>query len=712
MCRIPRRRTKANTSSTPSRIDIPFQPRRLALRLLACGLASTQGFAGEQVAEEVIVTARQVEEAIFETPYSVDVIGARRIERASFRSTPDIFREVPGTLVQKTGHGQGSPYIRGFTGYRNLFMIDGIRLNNSVFRDGPNQYWATVDAGSLQRLEVVRGPQSVLYGSDAIGGAVNALIRGPSAYRDGKSGGGLYYRYAEGEDSHIARGHADLALTDSAGLFLGVAGKDFGDIESGNGTLPNTGYDEWSLDSKLVWEIGEGLKFTAAHSQVHQDNAPRTHKTLASQSFAGTTIGSEISRNLDQDRILTYLRLDSEHWGSLQDTTFTLFHNHQEEERNRLRSRNRYDQQGFEVNTYGFNFAASLPTEHLGILTAGLDWAHDEVDSFSSGNPIQGPVADDSSYDWVGLFLQTRYALSDTLDLTAGLRLGYFEVDAGSIASPIDGSEFSYQQDWSEPVGNIRLSWMPIADELHFYGGISQGFRAPNLSDLTRFDSARSNEFEIPSVGLKPEKYVSYELGARYTNGRLLLEGSTYYTDIEDQIQRLATGEQTPDGEEIITKANVGDGELYGVEAKFNWSFSNDWLAFGHYAWLDGEISTEARVGEPSQDDNHSRMMPTNYRLGLRYSPESPRNWWLESEVVIVDDANKLSMRDAGDTDRIPPGGTPDYTLWHIRGGVDVSSRLYLNLVLENLTDEDYRVHGSGQNESGRSVIVALDFRF
>ena len=82
-------------------------------------------------------------------------------------------------------YGQGSPYIRGFTGYLNVMMVDGIRLNNSVFRTGPNQYWATIDPLSLSRLEVVKGPGSVLYGTDAIGGAVNAITKSPTTYGEG-----------------------------------------------------------------------------------------------------------------------------------------------------------------------------------------------------------------------------------------------------------------------------------------------------------------------------------------------------------------------------------------------------------------------------------------------------------------------------------------------------------------------------------------------
>ena len=93
-------------------------------------------------------------------------------------SVPEALSETPGVLVQQTAHGQGSPYLRGFTGFRTVALVDGIRLNNSTFRDGPNQYWSTIDALAITRLEVVKGPASVMYGSDAVGGTVNASCGG------------------------------------------------------------------------------------------------------------------------------------------------------------------------------------------------------------------------------------------------------------------------------------------------------------------------------------------------------------------------------------------------------------------------------------------------------------------------------------------------------------------------------------------------------
>jgi hemoglobin/transferrin/lactoferrin receptor protein len=152
--------------------------------------------------DEIIVTASRRSEKVFAVPYTANVQDARElIENRQVRTLVDAMRELPGVMVQKTGHGQGSPYIRGFTGLRTLFLIDGIRLNNSTFREGPNQYWNTVDPFSVQRLEVVKGPSSVLHGSDAIGGTVNAITRELDDLDGKESRGRIVLRGASAEGS-------------------------------------------------------------------------------------------------------------------------------------------------------------------------------------------------------------------------------------------------------------------------------------------------------------------------------------------------------------------------------------------------------------------------------------------------------------------------------------------------------------------------------
>ena len=154
-------------------------------------------------------------------------------ERRQIRTIPDAMREMPSVMVQKTGHGQGSPYIRGFTGLRTLFLIDGIRLNNSTFREGPNQYWNTVDPFSVHRLELVKGPSSVLYGSDAIGGTVNAISRNLDDFEPASGfSSRIALRGSTAENSYVVRPEVGYAGS-SVDLYGGISAKAFGDLEAG-----------------------------------------------------------------------------------------------------------------------------------------------------------------------------------------------------------------------------------------------------------------------------------------------------------------------------------------------------------------------------------------------------------------------------------------------------------------------------------------------
>jgi len=137
----------------------------------------------EEQLPESVITALRSPSNLADTPYSVEAMDDAELTSPQFYSLPDALGSLPGVMNQKTGQGHGSPYIRGFTSFRNLMLIDGIRFNNSVFRDGPNQYWNTIDAYALGGVELVRGPGSTLYGSDAIGGTINALTRG-TRYRE------------------------------------------------------------------------------------------------------------------------------------------------------------------------------------------------------------------------------------------------------------------------------------------------------------------------------------------------------------------------------------------------------------------------------------------------------------------------------------------------------------------------------------------------
>ncbi len=663
---------------------------------------------------ETVVTPSRREASRLETPWSVEEIDEQLILERAYRTTPQALRDVPGVMVQETSYGQGSPYIRGFTGFRTLLLVDGIRINSSIMREGPNQYWSTVDPLSVARFEVVKGPGSVAWGSDAIGGTVQAITKGPFDSGTGPVSGQVLYRYSTADESHV--GHVDWAgrIGEGSGLYVGLSGKDYDDVRAGEptGHQRNTGYDEWDASAKLEHSLSEETRLVLGYQRVAQDDVPRTHATIFAVPFEGTVAGSDLRRDLDQDRELAYAQLVGEELdGSIERFRAGVSWQRQDETEDRVRSNMARSLQGFDLDTLGLQLVASTRRTALGRLTFGADWYHDEVDSFSSSNPVQGPVADDSSYDLVGVFVEDEIDVHERCALTLGGRFEHAAVDAGSVLDPVTSSETSLEDDWQNVVGSARVLYRVLEDRLHAFAGVSQGFRAPNLSDLTRFDSARSNEFEIPAPDLDPESFVQLEVGLEGRGERLSGEVAVFYTDIEDQIVRVPTGNVNGSGEFEITKRNVGDGYVYGVEAGARLAIDEAWELFGWVAFQEGEVDTFPTSDPVERREPIDRQMPLMGRLGLRWTEEADRGY-AETVLSLARDADELSTRDASDTQRIPPGGTPGWAVLDLRTGWRLSKHWRLELALENVFDEDYRVHGSGSNMPGRNLVAGLVFGF
>lgn len=662
---------------------------------------------------QLTVTAARRNTLALDTPASLHVLSAEELRmRGQVRSTPEALQWVPGVLIQRTGHGQGSPYIRGFTGFRTLFLIDGVRLNNSVFRDGPNQYWNTVDPFSIGSLEIVKGPISVLYGSDAIGGTVNALTADPGALSDGPLRGSAQYRHSGGENSNLLRVDGATFLNDNLGLRVGATLKDFGDLRSAAGTQQRTGYAERDIDLKAVWD-GPTAKWEALYQRVAIDDAWRTHRTIYAQSFAGTTIGNELRRSLNQRRELGYVRYRRPQAGLLQDLSLTVSGHHQAEDRLRIRSDGRSDHQGVATDTTGLVVEAAVEATP-GRWQFGLEHYADEVDSFrtdfnADGSVrairIQGPVADDASYRHTGAFVQAQFD-TGPVSWTAGARHTRSRARARRVEDPATGGLTALAGSWSDTVSSLRAVYRPAGARWSLFGGTAEGFRAPNLSDISRLDSARSDEIEVPSPGLRPETFLSHELGFRLEQPRLHLQLAAFYTDIDDLIIRTPTGRQL-DGDNEVVKVNSGEGYSRGLEFEGRFEARPGLDLFASYTWLQGEVLTYPTSAPVAVTEPLDRLMPTTLGAGLRWKPGSG-DGWLELALFHTRDADRLSTRDAGDTQRIPPGGTPGTTLVDVRGGWNLTPGIDVAIAIENLTDRLYRTHGSGVNEAGRNLVVSI----
>lgn len=668
-----------------------------------------------------VVTPSRADESWLEAPFIVEQLSSEVLVERAARTVPEALEQVPGVLVQKTGHGQGSPYIRGFTGYHNLFLIDGIRLNNAALRAGPNQYWNTVDSQGLRSIELVKSQGSVLYGSDAVGGTLQAFTTRPLYAEEGfLARGRSYSRYATAEDGFIRRGEYSMSEAGKWGLILGGTWKDFGDIRAAElGRLPKTGYGEWDADGKLEIFLKEDTRLTLFHQQTHVDDAWRVHGARFSKSFAGTTIGDENARVLDQSRLLSYIQLEGAAAGALFDSfKLSLSHQQHDEERFRERADRRADIQGFTLDSYGAwgQFDKALAFTNL---TYGFSYDQDRVDSFRNDfnadgsfkeSKIQGPLGDGGLYHLASAFVNTSTPLGDRLTADIGGRYTFAEADIAKVEDPRTGNRISIEDNWDNFVASGRLSYqLDQADEWRLFSGVSQAFRAPNFSDLSRLDDNRSNEIETPSPNLDPEQFLTYEIGVKTQRDRLSLGLSYFYTNVNDLILRTPTG-QVLDGFAEVTKSNVGDGHVQGVELSGAFQLTPDLSLFGGFAYQDSQVSTFPTSEPALRDEVLSRLLPINGYGGARWDVTD--RFWVEGLVSAFAHADRLSTSDIRDAQRIPPGGTPGYWLATARAGFQVNEDILVTAAVENIFDQAYRAHGSGQNEPGVNFVFGLEVRF
>ncbi|MGD1979230.1 MAG: TonB-dependent receptor [Akkermansiaceae bacterium] len=687
---------------------------KIATASLVCHFAASGALWSQDLLRTVVVTASRSPETTASTTQSVNAVTGDDIIDNAFRTLPEALRFTPGVSVQKTTHGHGSPFIRGFTGRQNLYLVDGIRFNNSTFRSGPIQYANTIDALGLDRFELVKSQGSVLYGSDALGGTLNAITVS-SGYRDEDPGffqhGSLFYRYNTNSQSHVGRFQQSLGSGGKWGLTVGTTLKDFGDVRSNfYGTMRGTGYPEQNYDVKFEYALSENHQLTLAHQYLNQDNINRWHRTLNNPGgWEGLDDGDFTSNIYDQERSLTYLRLEGDNLdGPIQRYRATLSYQNSEDtefqNRNPATAQTRFG--NIDTQTYGLTLEAQSDLSEKTSLLFGADYYEDRIDSQGARNgvfePRRRPLADDATYRSLGLFAQARHQFNERFEFSAGVRYTYAEAELGRIW---DGTnDVSANESWNALVGSLRGIYK-LDDQWSLFGGVSQGFRAPNVNDLSGNLTTRSGVQNSGNLDLDPERTVTFELGGRHQSDSASLEIVGFYTHIEDLITRAPRSAT----ETSTVTVNGNEAWVAGLELQGSWNFCQDWTLSGFLTYQYGDNERPAFLTGPGITEPLSRVAPLRGSVALRYTHPSS-NWWVEGRVIAAAEADRLAANDIGDVQRIPAGGTPSYVTASLFAGYQATENLQLNFAIENLTDEDYRVHGSGLNEPGLGATIGARF--
>ncbi|WP_367870264.1 TonB-dependent receptor [Luteolibacter sp. Populi] len=500
------------------------------------------------------------------------------------------------------------------------------------------------------------------------------------------------------------------------GVMLGVTAKDFGDIrDSAVGLMRNTGYPEQDLDFRFDMALNAQTTLTVAHQQVNQDAISRWHSTLFNPGWQHsghvTQPGTWLARTIDQERSLTYVRVDQENADSAfiqrWNATVSFQTTRESSKEYRTATDRRYQIQ--EIDTIGVDtqFQSRLGP---GDLVYGFDYYRDTTESEGyrkratpglNYDRATRPIADDSTYETFGAFTQYMWKPVDQFELTAGARYTYAKAELGRYWDAAAGQDqYGADRDWDHVVGSLRGIYH-FNDCWSVYGGASQAFRAPNLDDLSGNLTARSGIASTGSVDVDPEEYITYEIGTRHVTEDTSLNLSFFYTDVDDLIVGVPT---TPNGATTVA-TNGRDGYVYGVELEGAWRFHPQWTVSGYGAWQDGRTETSAFLGGPLLDEPGSRLLPLTGSVALRWT--SPTDtFWVEGRVLAAAEENRLTASDRADNQRIPSGGTPNYVVYMLHGGWRATDHLELTAGVENVTDEDYRNHGSGQNEPGTNIIM------
>ncbi len=679
-----------------------------------------------QTLSPLVVTATRSPGEAADLPYTVNYLDSDFLLNQQRRTVPESLQYTPGVLVQKTAHGHGSPYIRGFTGRQNLLLMDGVRMNNSTFRSGPVQYWGTVDPLSIDHMELVMSQGSVLYGSDAIGGTLNAFGK-QSDFRNRTAGEAFYgglasYEYrSNGEGSHIGRVEMQTGLGGVFGVMAGVSVKDFGDIRGHRvGRMRHTGYDEQGYDLRLDYAPTPDSTLTLASYYVNQDDIWRWHRTKYNPGWThgGHTAvpGSWNSDIYDQERSLTYLRyagVNPREDAFISRWTATLSYQKVDDSEfmDRLSGSRPLRANSVNVETFG----ADIELESKigpGELVYGLDFYHDWVHASGYQKNADGsgwreslPVSDGSTYSTLGAYSQYTWHASDRLDVTGGLRYTYVDADLGRYYDSDGLMQRGGTKDWDAVVGSLRGIYR-LDGGWSLYGGISQAFRAPNLDDLTGNMTAKSGIQSTGNANVGAEKFITYELGTRYLREDASFGATVFYTDGDDMIASA----NLPGGGTTTTNANKG--YAFGFELDGSWRFHPQWEVSGFMAWHESRVEAPLFVGGSAVRKPNSRQLPLTGSLALRWThPSIPL--WVEGRVLAAGKEDRITAADqASDNQRIPTNGTPGYLVSSLRAGYLLNENVEFNLGLENLTNEDYRNHGSGQNEPGFGVVAGMKFRW
>ncbi len=663
--------------------------------------ASADAADSAKTLDAIQVTASRRSELASEVPQAVTVIGKEDLKGRVAQTNADLLRGEIGAFVQQTTPGQAVVIVRGLKGSEVLHMVDGFRLNNAFFRNAPNQYPALIDPLMIEQVEVLRGPASVLYGSDAMGGVVQMLSAKPT-YGLGFSGR-AQLRTASADSSMIARTEVNYS-SDQFYAHVGATHQDVDNLEIGGGSvLPFTNYTARFANAKFGWAINESHELVLNTQFGRQPRTPRYDELVPGFGQTRPTSAEFLFR--PQERYFASLKHVWDINNAWADRITTVL-GRQDIVDDRLNRDFGTLNRDIEENTSEMIGVSTQFEKSIGdhYLSFGVERYEDEITSSRirqnvatnafSARPSRFPNG--STMDSTGIYFSDDWQLSSALDVIYGLRYSRFDIELPPV---INNTGVSLNP--NKVTGNLGINY-EVATGFNVIANYGRGFRAPNVFDLGSFGTRPGNRFNIPNSELNPETVDTIDAGIKFQQGAWSGEIIAYSSRYDDKITSVETGERTATNQIIVQNQNATRLNLHGFEAG---------LRYDSDVWSGYLTSTLTRGTEQfgTLEYDADRIPPLFGKAGVDYRYNDA--WTLSAYSYFAERQDRLSPRDVTDP-RINPNGTAGFAIFNVAANWEVSEQLQLRLSLENLADKRYREHGTGLDEAGRNIGLMADWSF
>ena len=570
--------------------------------------------------EEVVISASNFAEKKKNIAQKIDVISAKTIAQTNAQNTGDLLISTGKIFVQKSQQGGSSPVLRGFEASRVLLVIDGVRMNNAIYRSGHLQNVITSDQNSLSRVEVMYGPSSTIYGSDALGGIVHLITKSPVLSGDKKflTTGSAFTRYSSVNNEKTI--HADASLGGKKiAWFMSYNYSDFGDMKMGSNYLskyPNfgrrstyvgsingvdtvltnsddrvqkfSGYKQWDIIQKLLFKQNDRISHSLNFQLSNTNNVPRYDRLQDIKNFGGS-IGTKLRFAQwyygPQKRIMGAYEFNATKHGFLDALKANINYQDIEESRQtrEYRRYDRFDSQVEKVKVFGISISGRKDIGNSE-LTFGVDAQFNDVKSKASRtNLTTGAVTKiatrypdgKNKVNNFGLFAQHLYKFKNKkLVLNDGIRF-----QSINLQSNVNDNSFfrlpdtAVKQNSFAVTGNIGVVYTPVKNT-SIKASVSSGFRAPNIDDLAKIfeSSTASKQVVVPNADIKPEYTYNFDLTFSQTiANRVTVELTGFYTLFRNAILKAPFKLNGQDSityngvkSQVLASQNVNKANLYG----------------------------------------------------------------------------------------------------------------------------------------------------